>query len=552
MARAMTGRQSGGDVPLPIYLEIDAAMRAGDSPAAIALARRALGEGLRHPVLFNLRAYSFEAQGLYEQAVADLDAALAMAPDEPKLLVELGRCLLGSGDFPRAIQVSEAAIASAPGSAAAHYNLGCAQEFMGELEAAWSAYARASELDPSLVDAAARRAGLAARRGDHAEAHALAGAVLRRDPSNTLTRLALALADLSQKNFTAAETQARAVLDTQGTPQQQRASAMGQLADALDGQGRTAEAFALYTQTNGLLRTIFRQRFAGPGKETGRQIAARLAHEFAAIAPVRWREIPQAPRDNDALGLAFIVGFPRSGTTLLAQILGSHPGVVTVEERPVLHESITQYSLRIGGLGDLATISAEAMARQRAYFWANLRARGIPTSGRMIVDQTPINTIHLPIIAKLFPEAKIIFAMRDPRDVVLSCFRRMFALNPYVYEFLTLNGSAHFYDEVMRLDRLYRANLQQERFEIRNEDLIADFEARTRALCAFVGLEWNESMLNFSRRAKARRIATPSALQLRDGIRSDGVGHWRAYAGQLAPVLPVLAPWAAAFGYGDR
>jgi len=548
----MTARQSGGDVPLPIYLEIDAAMRAGDSPTAIALARRALSEGLRHPVLFSLRAYAFETQGLYERAVADLDAALGMTPGDPKLLVELGRCLLGAGDFPRAIQVSEAAIAGATGSAAAQYNLGCAQEFMGELDAAWPAYAKASEIDPSLVDATARLAGLAARRGDHAEAHALADKVLRRDPNNTLARLALALADVAQKDFIAAETQARAVLNTPGTPPQQRASAMGQLGDALDGQGRTEEAFSLYTQANGLLRTMFRQRFAGPGMEPGRQIAVRLAHEFAAVAPEQWRATPPAPRDNDALGLAFIVGFPRSGTTLLAQILGSHPSVVTVEERPVLHESITRYSLRMDGLGDLAAISAETMARQRGYFWANLRARGIPTAGRMIVDQTPLNTIQLPIIAKLFPEARIIFAVRDPRDVVLSCFRRMFAPNAYVYEFLTLNGSAHFYDEVMRLDRLYRAGLEQERLDIRNEDLIADFEARTRALCAFVGLEWNESMLNFSRRAKARRIATPSALQLRDGIRSDGVGHWRAYAEQLSPVLPVLDRWVAAFGYGDR
>jgi hypothetical protein len=127
----------------------------------------------------------------------------------------------------------------------------------------------------------------------------------------------------------------------------------------------------------------------------------------------------------------------------------------------------------------------------------------------------------------------------------------MFAVNAYVYEFLTLTGSAHFYDEVMRLDRLYRAGLRQTRFEIRNEDLIADFEARTRALCAFVGLEWNEAMLAFSRLAKTRRIATPSALQLRDGIRSDGVGHWRAYEQQLSPVLPVLDPWVAAFGYTD-
>jgi tetratricopeptide (TPR) repeat protein len=540
------------DAPLPIYLEIDAAMRSNDMPAAIALARRALGQGLRHPVLFNLRANAYETQGLYDQAVADLDAARTMAPDDPRLLVELSRCLLGAGDFLRTISISEAAIAAVPDSAAAYYNLACAQEFLGELEAAWPAYAKAFALDPSLADAAARLASLAARRGDRAEARALADSALARQPANTLARLALSLDGIAQKDFATAETQARAVLDTPGTPDQQRASAMGQLADALDGQGRNAEAFALYAQTNVLLRSIFRPRFTGPGKESGRQIAMRLAHDFAQIAPEHWRETPPIPNDNDARGLAFIVGFPRSGTTLLAQILGSHPGVATIEERPVLQDSILIYSLQMDGLRDLATLSPDAIARQRGLFWANLRARGIPTEGRTIVDQTPINTIHLPVIAKLFPEAKIVFALRDPRDVVLSCFRRMFAMNAYVYEFLTLNGSAHFYDEVMRLDALYRAALPLARFEIRNEDLVADFEPRTRALCDFVGLEWNEALLGFSRRAKTRRIATPSALQLRDGIRSDGVGYWRAYAQELAPVLPVLDPWVSTFGYDGR
>jgi len=116
-------RQAGGDVPLPIYLEIDAAMRAGDMRGAVTLARQALGQGLRHPVLFHLRAQSFEAQGLFEQAVADLDAALAMRPGDPNLLVELGRCLVAANDFQRAGEVSRAAIAAAPHSAAAHYNL---------------------------------------------------------------------------------------------------------------------------------------------------------------------------------------------------------------------------------------------------------------------------------------------------------------------------------------------------------------------------------------------------------------------------------------------
>ncbi len=166
-----------------------------------------------------------------------------------------------------------------------------------------------------------------------------------------------------------------------------------------------------------------------------------------------------------------------------------------------------------------------------------------------MVDQSPLNTLHLPIIAKLFPEARVVFAVRDPRDTVLGCFRQRFVVNVYLYEFLSLEGSARFYDLTMRLAEMYREALPLRFLDVRNEDVVADFDGRTRALCDYLGLEWEEGLRNFSRGARERRISTPSALQVARGLNADGIGRWRSYAKEMEPVLSLLQPWVERFGY---
>jgi hypothetical protein len=202
-----------------------------------------------------------------------------------------------------------------------------------------------------------------------------------------------------------------------------------------------------------------------------------------------------------------------------------------------------------GGLARLSELPQKEIERHRARFWQNVQALGVPVKGKLLVEQTPLNTLHLPVIAKLFPEAKIIFALRDPRDVVLSCFRRLFVLNDYVYEFLTLEGTAQFYGETMKLAWLFRDHLPFSLVDIRNEDLVADFECHARKLCGFLDLNWEDSMRNFADAASKRHIATPSALQVTRGITGEGIGHWHNYREQLEPVLPLLAPWVERFGY---
>jgi len=537
--------------PPRLFLDVDAAMRRGDMPTAIGLARQGIERGFADAVLFNLRAYWHETEGRFPAACADLERALRLAPGDARILNALGRCRTSNGQFAQAIDALKAAIEADPGLALAHYNEGFAYEQLGELDLAWDAYGRALERDRDMTDATARLASLASRRGDRAQARTLADRALAAEPGHAIAAFAHVVCDLAEGKFAEAERRARAVADNPAAIPQARINALSFVGDALDGQGRYADAFACYVRANDGLRSLVRSRFEGAGaQETGRALARRLTREFAAVPHASWRPAgPPSPLPLGAAGVVFLLGFPRAGTTLLGQILAAHSHVTTIEEKPLLREGLEAFIHKPGGLARLASLAHSDIERQRRLFFEHARGDGLAVEGRVIVDQTPLNTLHLPLIAKLFPESRIVFAGRDPRDVVLSCFRRLFVVNPYVYEFLTLEGSARFYDETMQLAEAFRKHLPVDWHDIRNEDLVADFDGETHRLCDFLGLAYEDALADFARGARARRIATPSAMQVIRGIRGDGIGHWRNYEAQLAPVLPVLAPWVERFGY---
>jgi hypothetical protein len=156
------------------------------------------------------------------------------------------------------------------------------------------------------------------------------------------------------------------------------------------------------------------------------------------------------------------------------------------------------------------------------------------------------------LIAKLFPHAKILLALRDPRDVVLSCFRRRFAMNAGMYEFTGLDTSAVYYVAVMSLIAVYQEKLSLDIFETRHENLIADFDGETRRLCDFLGLEFQGEMRGFAARARARNIDTPSGAQVARGLSEAGLEQWRRYHAQVEPVLSILSPFVARFGYPEN
>ena len=528
------------------------AAQAGELPRAFALAQSALAEGLEHPFFFRMRALLREQQGLLDEAIADFQAALAGAPDDPAVLNALGLCLARTGRFGESLRALDAAIARAPGFGAALANRGWVLENLGELASARAAYERALQADPANVRALGGLAVMAARRGEAAQARAHAQAALAVAPQDAAANIALATAELGEGEAVGAETRLRGLLALPRLPAHDRAVALSLLGDALDLQDRTSEAFAAWTDANRTLRTLHQPRIEQGRIEPGAAMAERLARSFRETPPSAWRGAPKAAGAAPASTHVFLVGFPRSGTTLIGQVLAAHPQVVTLDEGEFLAEAAGSLLAPGRDIGRLADMDEAALAPYREAYWRRVRAAAPGLDGKVLVDKLPMNVLGLPLIARLFPEARVLFVRRDPRDVVLSCFRRQFVVNGANWEFLDLEGAARFYAAVMGLFELYRERLADLELRVQGyEALVDDFAGETAALCGVLGLDPDAGMARFADASRTRDIATPSAGQVARGLYADGVGQWRRYAAELEPVLPILGPWAERFGYAS-
>ncbi len=522
------------------------ALRAQDIERASDLADAALRAGAEHALLLNLRAWRAERAGRYDAALADLQRARRLAPQDIPTLNALGLCLANLQRPAEAIEAFEAAIAIDPTFAPAHFNRGWVSEEIGELDAARSSFEAAARLNPRDPTPQARLAGLAARASDWKAARALAERSLAVQAGQPNALLALAAADLAEGELATARARVRPLIDGETVSPIDKAQAHGLLGDIADRQGDPAGAFQEFTAANQALRVFYAPRFSGPGVQTVPAMLSWLFRYFEDAPSAAWRGA-SASR-SPAGGHVFLLGFPRSGTTLLERVLTVSPGVIASEERETLTEATAEFMRGPAALDRLAAISPAEADRHRALYWARVRQMGADPVGRVFIDKLPLNSIKLPLIAKLFPEAKILFALRDPRDVVLSCFRQRFRVNPSMYEFLTLEGAARFYAQVMRLSDLYRSRLALHVLEHRYEDLVSDFEGGARAVCAFIGVDWTPEMRGFADAGARRSVATPSATQVARGL-YDGAGQWRRYEEQLAPVMGILQPWIDRFGY---
>ncbi|MEJ1967730.1 MAG: sulfotransferase [Rhizomicrobium sp.] len=495
---------------------------------------------------------------LVQQAMAEADAAMAagradialaalrrardLAPRNLQVLNRLGAGLLGLGRAREAVEVFDAALALAPDSPALLLNKGAALEGAGRLREAAATLERAVAAKPDHAKALARLAGLAVRRGDWTAARDFAGRALALSDLPA-ARLAWASADLADGNFQAALDGLQPLLSDASVEAVNRSLAHTLTGDALDGLDKPAEAFAAYGAARQILADRYAARFALPGAETARAQADRLTRYFAAAVPA---VLPEggAPEPLHV----FLVGFPRSGTTLLEQVLAGHPDIETLEESDALFDVGEDLIANDAGLARLSALSGSELEPLRARYWQRAGAR---RDRRVFVDKMPLNLTLLPVAARLFPQARVIFALRDPRDVVLSAFRRRIAMSQSMYELTALARAAGYYDAVMRLADAYRHALGLPVLELRHEDLLADFAAQTRRICDFLGVPWNAGLRDFAGHAQRRDIKTPSGPQLARGLSDEGIGQWRRYRAQLEPVLPILRPWIERLGYAD-
>jgi hypothetical protein len=222
------------------------------------------------------------------------------------------------------------------------------------------------------------------------------------------------------------------------------------------------------------------------------------------------------------------------------------PDLHVLEEMPVLR----QVEVALGDETRLATLdSAGANALRASYFDALAQIAPVPP-GKTIVDKHPLHMARMPLVHRIFPDAKIAFVERHPCDAVLSCFMANFQLNHAMRSFVTLEEAARTYDIVLDAWTRAEALLPLDVHRVRYERMVEDLEGEMRALLAFLGLPWDPDVLdNRAAAAKRDHIRTASYSQVTEPIYRRSAGRWQRYRRQMEPVLPILAPWVERMGY---
>ena len=530
--------------------QIDQALAAGDVVNAARLAERELAAGRADPLVLNLAAWRKEEAGDFAAAHALLRQALTLSPGDVAILGSIGAVLRKQGFLEDALAVLDGVVAAEPRHSAAWLERGYVLDALRNDAAATDSYHHALALDPTLSPALGKLSDAAARRGDAGSAQSYAQRALALNPHEPSAIFALALLAVEARDGARAEALLRPLLETP-LALDDRTRTLTLLGDALDRLDRPAEAFDAYRAAQATFREAYREQLApAANRPSHRAFIDSIRAQVAATG-----SIAALPADERVAGAAathvFLLGYPRSGTTLIENVLASATDVVALEERDTLVDIDAALLANDGTMPDLDTLDPALLLDLRTRYWARVAALAeTSVAGKVLVDMNPFNGIKLPILARLFPQARFVVMRRDPRDVVLSCFRVNFTPGAGAWAFSDLEETARHYDSLMRLIDLVRETLPIATHDVRYDRLVGEFEPTVRALAKFIGIAWTEDFAAFASTARNRGVRTASETQVRKGLYNGG-GQWRRYADQLGPVLPILAPWIERFGSGD-
>lgn len=487
------------------------------------------------PARFN-RVTSLIHLGRLDAAESQLLTCRRDFPDEIRSRMELAALAKLRGRDAEALEWLEEAATLAPRDAELWIRLGLERQFAWRMASAEEAFRTATALEPSSGDAHIVLAlhlehmnemdALAAARLTASAAGAPEGAV--RFVQALLYRRAGRLDDaLAELESVPAELQPIRV-----------AQLRGQCHDRL---GHADEAFSWFSKMNQLQQLDPSE----PLRRAGEYRIA-LARDRALLTPGWYGSWRKTPVPNDRPSPVFLLGFPRSGTTLLDTMLMGHPQVQVLEERP----AITRVEREIGGMQALPDLSSGDITRLRETYLEEVR-RWIPLrTDSLLVDKSPLHLNKAPIIHRLFPDARFILALRHPLDVLLSCYITNFRLNNAMANFLDLETAAWVYDQSFGFWAQSLQVMGIKSHTVTYERVVGNSEAELRALCAWLGLEWHEDVLDHQRTAAGRgMITTASYAQVIEPLYTRARGRWERYRRWLEPVLPVMQPWVERHGY---
>ena len=480
----------------------------------VTLLEKAISLNPRSAQAHYLLGLSWLEKGWIDRALRSLCEALRLKPDYVEARVQQVELLLLLSRYQEAVGASREGLNNSPGSADLLCQLAVALEHRHHLEEARVAAEKAQAIAPHHARASLMLAKLDRRTGE-----------LQRARDRLLSTLKVKLPPLPYAQVTA------------------------ELGDILDRMGDFSAAYQAFDAGN--------QAMAGtvtPAQAAQKSVFEQIDRHRAWFSTASTESWVDALPEIDTPSPMFLVGFPRSGTTLTEQVFASLNRIVASDEQPMLGRLISELPMLLQrpfrypeNLNDL---SGNELAKLRARYWQLVDGMIGPVgSDQRLLDKLPLNLIDLGMVCRLFPDARIVVVLRDPRDCCLSCFMQPFRLNQSMVNFLSLQQSAIFYAAVMDLWLHYRSVLNLQYLEVRYEDMVTDFETQARRLVDFSGEPWDDTVLRYFEHAHERDVKTPSYSAITSPIYARAMGRWRNYETRFQPVVQVLEPYLSTFGY---
>jgi Flp pilus assembly protein TadD len=466
-------------------------------------------------------------------------------PQKSEIWFEYGCAACGAGQMDLAERAWSKAIELEPRNTKLLLDIGHNCRGARQVEMAQEWFKKAAALEPRGINPRMALAILHEQEHRFPEAREAVASCLAIDPRDDQARYYEAFLDRRENKLDDAERRLRDLIASNPQHQYVRYASRYELAEVLNRTERYDEAMQQLLEAKATVRSC--------GPDIGEMLAKyqaeaesdrRASQQQPKDILRKWaKEFPAKSREGMP-PLTFLGGHPRSGTTLLEQIVGAHPGVASLDE-PAVFLTTIRLMFRDSPLLSPARLNV----LRRRYFESIRKEWGGSLEGKLVVDKNPSPTAKLPTWLRIFPELKVLIALRDPRDVVISCFFQNLVLTQANANFLSLERTARHYADLMDVWLAVRQWEGLAWTETKYEDIVADLEKEGRRVTEFLGLTWDPAQAKFYEKSRQRKIYAPTYRDASQPVYRRAVARWHCYEKHLAPILPVLEPYCRALGY---
>ncbi len=550
----------------------------GDNKKAIEAFKKSIKIKHDFAEAFNNLALSLKEENKLNDAISNLKKAILIKPNYTEAFYNLGNTLTSLGDYNEAIKMFQRAIKINPNYfdalnnmgatynlskdyknahesilramrinpnvADAHNNLGTAELNLDNEEKAIQSYNKAIKIDPKFVMAYSNLCSLFERSNDLKKfEEVLLRAEREKLTNNEEIKFRKGQLCSRNKDFQNSIAILEQVNDLE-ISNKMKIDKYELLGKDYDKFKKYQLAFKCFQKSNLLVRSSVETKLFHP--ENYHNEVKKLIKSYSKIEGLKWEH----KIGNKEITPIFLVGFPRSGTTLLDNILSSHPNIISLEEKPMIAK-VKQTLNKIATFENLNKLKIVEIEKLQLVYLTEL-SKHLSTkkiNGKVFIDKLPLSIIDIGLILRIFPDAKFILAVRHPLDCILSCFMQTFNINDAMANFLDLKRTAQLYDSSMKLFDIYNNKFKLKYHLIKYENLILSLKDETSELLKFFGLSWEKEIDNYRNNALVRKINTPSYNQVTEKIYTRASGRWKNYETEMKDIIPLIQFWIEKWDY---